>query len=332
MGLSGSVRGRGVTHVSTAIHGADFGECLLAGVDGDLALLIAAVASGMYYLAGFCINFKTTAAILGQKPIMKHHSFTWRTRILSLFRLVLIISGCAAVLDGRALAQTWSTTDLSSNKPLPSGTYGTGSAMVQWQVGNYLSDGLQIYGLLCIPPSSLSAPYPVAILNHGTCFTSACGVGNPPKYPGIQSGGMAGCLAMAKAGWLTAISTYRGGYIDKNTLPSPYTNDFYPSGGLLADPVSGDNELCKGTVDDVLNLLSAVMATAKGKANQVFMWGHSHGSCITERAIERGAAVQVAVSIDGPTDFATWALSPPILNADKVSRSSALNNPAADDR
>jgi hypothetical protein len=61
--------------------------------------------------------------------------------------------------------------------------------------------------------------------------------------------------------------------------------------------------------------------------------GHSHGSCITERAIERGAKVQVAVSVDGPTDFTTWAGNNPVLAptvADQDARSSAwaTNNPA----
>jgi hypothetical protein len=68
-------------------------------------------------------------------------------------------------------------------------------------------------------------------------------------------------------------------------------------------------------------------------ANQVLMWGHSHGSCITERAIERGAPVQVAVSLDGPTDFTTWTGNNPILAptvAAQNARSSAWsgNDPA----
>jgi hypothetical protein len=78
------------------------------------------------------------------------------------------------------------------------------------------------------------------------------------------------------------------------------------------------------------------MPNANG--NQVFMWGHSHGACITERAIEKGAKVKVAVSIDGPTDLTTWVTQPPLsgppLNlttSDEQSRSSAyaMNNPAA---
>ena len=41
----------------------------------------------------------------------------------------------------------WSTTD--SNGTLPQGLWDSGT--VQYEVGNYMSDGLQIYGLICYP-------------------------------------------------------------------------------------------------------------------------------------------------------------------------------------
>ena len=67
-------------------------------------------------------------------------------------------------------------------------------------------------------------------------------------------------------------------------------------------------EFCGGEVDDSLNLLAAVKQLPQANGNQVVMWGHSHGSCITELAVERGAAPQIVVSLDGPTDFTkiTW--------------------------
>lgn len=223
------------------------------------------------------------------------------------------MGGCVAALPGAASAATWSTTDLTTGAPLPSGTTTWNAVTVTWQVGNYLSDNLQIYGLLCIP-SSLPAPYPVAIVNHGLATVT-------PPFPGITQVEWTSCVEMAGNGWLTAYSTYRGETIGQ--LPPPYASFSATSAGAV--------ELCRGEVDDVLNLLSAVTATANAKANQVFMWGHSHGSCITERAIERGAAVQVAVSLDGPTDFTTWNNNPfPSPTAQHV-RSSAWpqNNPAA---
>ena len=220
------------------------------------------------------------------------------------------------------MAQTWTT-----NNQLAHGTYGTAPAIVQWQVGYYYStiDGSQIYGVLCIPPTSRPGPYPVAILNHGTDTAV------PQPFAGIVASGLNGCVLMAESGWLTAISTYRGEYIAANigaNISPGSTNPRYLSVGQF--------ELCNGEVNDVLNLLSAVTSMPNANGNQVFMWGHSHGSCITERAIERGAAVKVAVSIDGPTDLTTWVTQPPLsgppLNltpSDEQMRSSALNNPAA---
>jgi hypothetical protein len=215
------------------------------------------------------------------------------------------------MLKSGASAQ-WSTTDLKTQQPLPSGTSNT----VSWQVGNYLSDGLQIYGLLCIPTSG-PGPYPVAIINHGL----------PAGFPilGIQYTEWNGCIEMAVNGWLTAISTYRGESI--GGIPG-FANFIAVSDGVV--------DFCYREVDDVLNLLSAVTAltNANGNhianANQVLMWGHSLGSCITERAVEKGGPVQVAVSLDGPTDFTTWSNAPPYLTQQqRKDRSSALNNPTA---
>jgi hypothetical protein len=162
---------------------------------------------------------------------MKHRFSTWRTRVVSLF---LHVCGCAAALDGGALAQTWTT-----NNQLAHGTY-PASALVQGKVGYYYStiDGSQIYGILCVPPTSRPGPYPIAILNHGTNT-----VGVLPPYAGIEPTGLNGCLLMAEAGWLTAISTYRGEYIAAN-ISQGSTNPAYVSGGQF--------ELCNHEVDDVL--------------------------------------------------------------------------------
>jgi len=244
-------------------------------------------------------------------------------RILSLLALALLVCNGAATL---ARAGTWSTTDLRSGAALPSGMVTVNHVKVRWQVGNYISGGLRIYGLLCTP-TSLRGPHPVAILNHGLEPVPIA----PPflfYFRAIEAGGLGGCEAMAGNGWLTAITTYRGEMIGDPTMsgfPAPYTTFNETSDGGL--------ELCLGEVDDVLNLLAEVTAMRNANAKQVLMWGHSHGSCITERAIERGAKVQVAVSLDGPTDFTTWAGNNPFLAptvADQEARSSAFagNNPA----
>jgi hypothetical protein len=201
------------------------------------------------------------------------------------------------------LSPVWSTTDLRTGAPLPSGTTTVNQVQVKWQVGNYWSDGLRIYGLLCTPVS-LKPPYPVAILNHGLEIVPTGP--NTAVFPAIEAFGMIGCTTMAGNGWLTAITTYRGEEIGVTANEAPGivlpTNFNATSEGVV--------ELCLGEVDDALNLLTAVTVLPVANTHQVLMWGHSHGSCITERAIERGAPIQVAVSIDGPTDFTTWSNSP----------------------
>lgn len=250
---------------------------------------------------------------------MRHRVSSWRMRIRSFLRrafIVPMICGCGAAFPCGASAATWSTIDLMTGAQLPSGTTTWNSVTVTWQVGNYASDNnLQIYGLLCIP-SSLPAPYPVAIVNHGLATTS-------PPFPGITQVEWTGCIEMAANGWLTALSAYRAETITQ--LPAPYANFSATSGGTL--------QLCLGEVDDVLNLLSAITAMPDANANQVLMWGHSHGACITERAVEKGAAIQIAVSLDGPTDFTKWVANPILWPTvyDQHARSSAWvqNNPTA---
>jgi len=258
----------------------------------------------------------------------------------------------------------WSTTDLKTGDPLPSGETTVNQVEVKWQIGNYLSDGLRIYGLVC-KPKSLPPPYPVAILNHGLAKVwvgveqaqiesekmraeleeAQVGIEETQKGPGhwifpaIADFGMTGCTKMASLGWLTAISTYRGEFISE---PLSYSvraaatinaaDHIIPPQPLLhrfTATSDGHLELCYGEVDDVLNLLAAVRGLPDANPKQVLMWGHSHGSCITERAIERGAPVQIAVSIDGPTDIATWFANRPApvwapTSADQDARSTAL--------
>jgi hypothetical protein len=36
------------------------------------------------------------------------------------------------------------------------------------------------------------------------------------------------------------------------------------------------------------------------------MWGHSHGACVTERAVENGTQVQAAAAFSAPTDMVAW--------------------------
>src|SRR5271165_2251855 len=100
----------------------------------------------------------------------------------------------------------WSTndpTDPTGATQLPSGTVSSNLGPVHWEVGNYDSGGLQIYGLICYPASG-SGHYPMLIINHGLDWS------NPPPYPAIVRSSLDGCVRMAEAGWLVATSTYRG--------------------------------------------------------------------------------------------------------------------------
>jgi hypothetical protein len=84
---------------------------------------------------------------------MHHLFFAWRTRMLSLLRFVLLVIGFVATLKSGALAQTWSTTDLKTQQPLPSGM----SNSVTWQVGNYMSGGAPGAGVYYGRPKECSA-------------------------------------------------------------------------------------------------------------------------------------------------------------------------------
>ncbi len=186
----------------------------------------------------------------------------------------------------------WTTTDpMDPSSQLPSGNLSGG----HYEVGTYMSDNLQIYGLICYPSSP--GPHPVLILN--------------PGIGGINTYWFNGCANMAAAGWLVATSAYRGEPI--GPFPPVAQTSFTATS-------QGSFEFCGGEVDDALNLLAAVKALPNNVANpsQVVMYGHSLGSCVTELAIERlgregAAAPQIAVSLDGPTDFTftTWQ----VLNA-----------------
>jgi hypothetical protein len=209
-----------------------------------------------------------------------------------------------------AETQPWSTTDPISGSALPSGaaTVANGAGVsegVAWQVGRYTVQGNTIYGLICYPTTLGKGPFPVLIANHGL------EIGSDGTYPGITGTTLSGCMAMAANGWLEAVSTYRGETI--SGLPAPYTSFKATSGGAV--------ELCLGEVTDVLRLTALVTAMPNANANQVLMWGHSHGACITTRAIEQQAPVQMAVELDAPTDFMTWPSSPAYTGMGKQWRS-----------
>jgi len=49
----------------------------------------------------------------------------------------------------------------------------------------------------------------------------------------------------------------------------------------------------------------------------LLMWGHSHGACITVRALQRGVKVKAAAAFAAPTDMVEWyKYSPPPTSSD----------------
>ena len=131
----------------------------------------------------------------------------------------------------------------------------------------YQSGDLTINGQVCRP--SGDGPYPVLIWNHG-------GYGGLPDWDDPKGF----CALVAKSGWVMAESSYRG-----------------------EDDSEGQLEVCRGEVDDVLAMLDVVRGQSYADSERVAMVGQSHGGCITSKAVERGADIDVAADISGPTDW-----------------------------
>jgi acetyl esterase/lipase len=132
---------------------------------------------------------------------------------------------------------------------------------------SYFSGPLRIYARLCRPADD--ARHPVVVYNHGGFYGLA----------GDQLVGR--CASSAQQGSVWISSSYRG-----------------------EDGSDGAVELCNGEVDDVIRALEITLAQSYADPAHVFMWGASHGGCITLRAIERGAPVTVAADLFGATDHA----------------------------
>jgi hypothetical protein len=94
------------------------------------------------------------------------------------------------------------------------------------------------------------------------------------------------------------MSTYRGEWIKTSASGTPLE---LSSGGTI--------EFCQGEVIDSLRLLDIVRQMSTVNPNKILMWGHSHGGCVTERAVEQGAPVAAAAAFDTPSDILNWRTS-----------------------
>ncbi len=200
---------------------------------------------------------------------------------------------------------------------------------VAWSVGSYTVEGNKtIYALICSP--SAGGPYPVVIYNHGGINLGIAGdIGSlhgqlsndgwavppqqpPPPAPPIADD-LGQCFDWAKRGWIFAMSSYRGESIYISAPSSQNQNPTLPTGAWHS---SGGSEFCLGEITDVLALTHLIVSqtssimignpsdpvhiNADGK---LFMYGYSHGGCITYRAFEQGAPVDAFTVIEGFTDL-----------------------------
>jgi hypothetical protein len=139
------------------------------------------------------------------------------------------------------------------------------------------------------------------------------------------------CVDWAKRGWIFAMSSYRDESISiASDNPTLFSGGPWHSSSTKAD---GSSEFCMGEVTDVMALVDLLVNHIKtigiGNPNnpaeqiyiatsynprrrppapaawngEVFMYGYSHGGCITYRAVEQGAPVNAFAVIEGFTDF-----------------------------
>lgn len=134
----------------------------------------------------------------------------------------------------------------------------------------YASGDLVIHAHMCRAGSSPNGMYPLAIYNHGGFMGRAA---DPEATNAL-------CEQAAQLGFVWLASDYRG------------------EGGS-----TGAIEVCLGEVDDVLAMLAIARTQPYVDPTHIAMYGGSHGGCITERAIQRGANVTVAADLFGPTDW-----------------------------
>jgi dipeptidyl aminopeptidase/acylaminoacyl peptidase len=127
------------------------------------------------------------------------------------------------------------------------------------------TNGLVIEGQVC--RTTVLGRRPVIVVNHGGFE----GLG------GEWNGGL--CRTIAQAGYVVIESAYRG-----------------------EDGSQGSVEFCLGEVDDVMAMLDIALQQNWADRERVSMLGLSHGGCITLRALQRGAPVQTAVNVFGPTE------------------------------
>jgi hypothetical protein len=188
---------------------------------------------------------------------------------------------------------------------------------VQWEIGHYKVEGKTIYGIVCSPTTA--GKHKTVIINHGGFELNETSLNNL-------------CIPSAAAGWVVAMSAYRGEKI-KHSTPVVAPGQPIPADAPIAPGASvvqsqGEIELCLGEVTDVFRLTEIVRGWPSVDPDRVLMWGHSHGACITVRAVQRGIKVKAAAAFAAPTDMVEWyKYSPPPTPSDTVLTNTRLALP-----
>jgi hypothetical protein len=221
---------------------------------------------------------------------------------------------------------------------------GAGYLQVAWSAGYYtVEGGKKIYGLICTPTTG--GPYPAVIYNHGgidaPMATPTGGDLNGTIISGWTTQPAAGpdslgqCLDWAKRGWVFATSAYRGSSVTITSARETF----------VTGKSDGNPEFCLGEVTDVLALTDLITKNAGAIAvgapgntvtpsvdsSKLFMFGYSHGGCITYRAVEQGAPVAAFSVIEGFTDLRLTYLTARRhgVTPDRAARDSGAFQPGA---
>jgi poly(3-hydroxybutyrate) depolymerase len=193
--------------------------------------------------------------------------------------------GCADELRGRAVATDgvsalfglrWSAMGLVDRVNLNRSFTTVDASPPVYDVVSYDSDDSTVRGWIAAP--DWTNPHPLLVWNHG-------GI-NDPLGPAVD---------------LVVLNTYLAlGY----AVVAPQYRGVGGSGGAI--------EGCLGEVTDTLEMLDVALAQPWVNPSQVYMLGWSHGGCVTERAVERGARLNAAVAF-APQHY--WdALEPTFTN------------------
>lgn len=150
-----------------------------------------------------------------------------------------------------------------------------------WAI-TYRSDGLDIDGFVLHPRQRNSGALPAIVYNRG---------GNR-DFGRLVFADLVELARWSAEGFVVLASQYRGG-----------------------SQSEGDDEFGGADVDDVVNLFPVARSLGFVDMSNVFMTGFSRGGLMTYLAIERGAPVNAAAVIGGPTDLERLADARPEMLA-----------------